>query len=252
MNKKRLLTLVSIGSLSLMLTACASPAIQEGWLHQHFRQWHPQAGDARLGTTGTQCFFCAPANEPEIRSVAPEAVQVADIGGDSDDDGVPDSMDECRNTLAGTPVDARGCTLDRDNDNDGVLDGNDQCPQTPRGAKVDGRGCWELRPLHFQSQGAHIERESRSILKEAVIILKENPQIKINIIGHADNSGKARLNKKLAEKRAVAVQRYLVKAGISKDRLTITNAGDSQPLADNKTKEGRAQNRRVELEPALR
>ena len=69
----------------------------------------------------------------------------------------------------------------------------------------------------------------------------------IEVEGHTDNVGKAEVNKKLSQKRADAVKDYLIKKGIEADRLSAIGYGSEQPIADNKTKEGRAQNRRVEF-----
>ena len=77
--------------------------------------------------------------------------------------------------------------------------------------------------------------------------MKENPGLHIQINGHTDNSGKAADNKTLSENRAKAVTNYLISKGIAQGRLTSKGFGDTQPVADNASPEGRAKNRRTEL-----
>ena len=71
--------------------------------------------------------------------------------------------------------------------------------------------------------------------------------MKVDIVGHTDNTGKADVNQKLSEKRANAVKAYLTKKGVAADRLTAKGAGLEQPVADNNSSAGRAKNRRVEF-----
>jgi OOP family OmpA-OmpF porin len=137
-----------------------------------------------------------------------------------------------------------------DSDKDGVTDNLDQCPNTPLGATVDARGCWtyEAKVL-FDINSAQIKSEAYPMLQEAVLIMKKNLDLKVEVDGHADSTGAAAYNMTLSEKRAEAVKKYFVDQGIDPDRLTTKGFGITQPAADNKTKEGRAKNRRVELTP---
>jgi outer membrane protein OmpA-like peptidoglycan-associated protein len=80
-----------------------------------------------------------------------------------------------------------------------------------------------------------------------VKILNEYPEANVSIDGHTDNVGVSVANLELSQKRADAVKAYLVNKGISAMRLTATGYGDSQPIADNKTKDGKAKNRRVDF-----
>ena len=80
------------------------------------------------------------------------------------------------------------------------------------------------------------------------MILKENPQIKVEIGGHTDGSGSEKANQIISEKRAQSAKKYLQdKFGISGDRMIVKGYGSTKPIADNKTKEGRSKNRRVEF-----
>ncbi|MBI4774103.1 MAG: OmpA family protein [Deltaproteobacteria bacterium] len=169
------------------------------------------------------------------------------LGRDTDRDGVPDDADKCPDTPAGAKVDEKGCPLD--SDGDGVYDHLDQCPDTPKGARVDERGCWSLGNVLFDFGKAKIKSSAHGYLDEVAETLKNNPSLTVEIAGHTDNVGSAKYNKKLSLRRAKAVANYLNKKGISMDRLPTTGHGFSQPVASNKTKDGRAKNRRTELHP---
>ena len=167
---------------------------------------------------------------------------------DSDGDGVTDNLDRCPNTSKGVTVDSQGCPLD--SDGDGVADYLDKCPNTPKGATVDVQGCWTYAAVvMFEFDSAEIKSEAYPMLNEAVLILKENPEIKIEIDGHTDNKGSAAYNMGLSERRAKSVMKYFVDNGVEAEQLTTKGFGFSKPAASNKTKEGRAKNRRVELTP---
>jgi OOP family OmpA-OmpF porin len=167
---------------------------------------------------------------------------------DSDGDGVTDDLDRCPDTPKGVTVDTKGCPLD--SDGDGVADYLDKCPNTPKGATVDARGCWTYAAVvMYDINSAEIKSEAYPMLDEAVSILKKNPEIKVEIDGHTDNTGSAAYNMNLSERRAKAVMKYFVDKGVEAERLSTKGFGFTKPAASNKTKEGRAKNRRVELTP---
>jgi OOP family OmpA-OmpF porin len=166
---------------------------------------------------------------------------------DSDGDGVYDNLDRCPNTPAGVNVDAQGCPLDTDGD--GVYDCFDECPDTPGGAKVNEQGCWVLDGVLFYTNEWNIKPDFYPNLDAVVAVLEQNPDLKIKIRGHTDSTGNPAYNMKLSEKRAIAVMNYLVKRGIDPKRLFAEGFGLTLPIADNDTVEGRAKNRRVELQP---
>jgi OmpA-OmpF porin, OOP family len=167
---------------------------------------------------------------------------------DSDGDGVPDKKDKCPNTPRNVNVDVFGCPLDADRD--GVADYLDQCPNTPMGATVDARGCWTYAAVVlFDINSAEVKSEAYPMLTEAVLILKKNPDLNVEIDGHTDNTGTAAYNMTLSVKRAEAIKDHLVTRGIDPSRLTTKGFGFTKPAASNKTKEGRAKNRRVEFTP---
>jgi OmpA-OmpF porin, OOP family len=87
-------------------------------------------------------------------------------------------------------------------------------------------------------------------LDEIITTLKESPETKFEVIGHADSTGEADYNQGLSERRAAAVAAYLTRGGVSPSRFTTSGRGEMDPVASNKTKEGRAKNRRVDLQSA--
>lgn len=137
-----------------------------------------------------------------------------------------------------------------DLDGDGVIDARDQCPGTPRGARVDESGCWRLRGLHFATDSYAIGSADEERLDAVAAVLHDNPKLRIRIEGHTDATGPEGYNQILSEKRAQAVKAYLIATGIDAGRLADTGRGESQPVASNATREGRAENRRIELSVA--
>jgi OOP family OmpA-OmpF porin len=165
---------------------------------------------------------------------------------DSDGDGVPDYLDQCPGTPKGAAVDKKGCLLD--SDGDGVPNSLDKCPNTPKGARVDERGCWAfLGTFLFGLNKSDLKPEVLPALNNAVNILRENPDLKVEIQGYTCNLGSAAYNQKLSEKRALSVYHYLVDRGIAKRRLSVKGYGLLNPAYSNDTEEGRAKNRRVEF-----
>lgn len=176
---------------------------------------------------------------------------------DTDGDGVPDYLDECPDTPSEAKghVDAKGCLLDTDKD--GVPDYLDECPTVP-GVKYN-KGCPELQKevktllqkamsgIEFETGKSVIKKQSFSILNQIAVTFIANPTYKVEIQGHTDNVGQAQMNKELSEKRAQAVRKYLIDAGVPATQLTAHGYGDERPIADNSTKAGRAKNRRVEF-----
>jgi outer membrane protein OmpA-like peptidoglycan-associated protein len=169
---------------------------------------------------------------------------------DSDGDGVVDRLDKCPNTPAGRKVDANGCELD--GDGDGVVDALDKCPNTPAGDKVDNQGCTLLKTIvlkgvNFDFNTAQLRADASAILDDAVAILKRYPALKVEVAGHTDSNGADAYNQRLSENRAKAVMDYFVGKGVDAAQLSAKGYGESEPVADNATADGRAQNRRVEL-----
>ena len=107
-----------------------------------------------------------------------------------------------------------------------------------------------LRGVHFDFNKYNIRPEDAAVLDDAAAALKNNPNMNVEVNGYCDSTGNADYNLKLSEKRADSVADYLEKDGIPAGRLTPHGYGKTNFVASNSTKEGRAQNRRVELVPA--
>ena len=213
----------------------------------------------------------------DSEDTCPDVAGIAKFNGcpDSDGDGIQDSEDECPNqagTLNGCPdrdgdgiKDAddqcptvagnlNGCP---DADGDGVRDSEDNCPQTA--GLTNNGGCPEIkeevkqvlelavRSIQFNSNSDVLKRSSYSSLDQVLQLMKDN-EFDLKLSGYTDNTGRAEYNLELSKRRAAAVKQYLVNGGIDEGRLTADGFGIANPIADNATAAGRAQNRRVELE----
>ncbi len=101
--------------------------------------------------------------------------------------------------------------------------------------------------IHFATGKADILPESQPVVAEIVSLLKKRPTLRVGVEGHTDNTGTAALNKTLSEARAKSVAAAVTAAGITANRLVSAGFGQERPIADNRTEEGRAKNRRVEI-----
>ncbi len=101
--------------------------------------------------------------------------------------------------------------------------------------------------IRFDVNKATIRPESMGVINEIVQLMNQHPELKFSIEGHTDSDGTAELNQNLSESRAKAVMDRMIEMGITSNRLTSTGHGQSKPMADNNTPEGKAQNRRVEF-----
>lgn len=110
------------------------------------------------------------------------------------------------------------------------------------------KGRWTTHGILFDVGSAKVRPESYGVLREIATVLKQNPDIRVRIIGHTDADGAEELNLKLSGERAAAVRGVLAKEfEIAEDRMEADGKGESQPVADNDTPEGKAKNRRVEF-----
>jgi OOP family OmpA-OmpF porin len=190
--------------------------------------------------------------DPNDKCPNTPAGQKVDASGcelDDDGDGVINRLDQCPMTPAGAKVDANGCELD--DDGDGVVNSKDQCPDTPKGDRVDSYGCsfkteLKLPGVVFETNKADLKAESLPVLDGAVATLKRYPELIVEVAGHTDNVGADATNLDLSKRRAATVLKYLQDNGVA-NSLKSRGYGERQPVASNKTDEGRQQNRRVVL-----
>ena len=173
---------------------------------------------------------------------------------DSDGDGINDEEDSC-STVAGL-LKYHGCPIP-DSDGDGVNDEEDSCVNEPGIPEL--HGCPPItqevktavdlaaKNIFYKLGSFELLPTSYVALDEVANILVENPNLLLDIEGHSDSIGAARVNKQLSSRRASAIFEYLVKKGIDPNRILTIGYGSEKPIANNGTEEGRAQNRRVEL-----
>ena len=194
---------------------------------------------------------------------------------DNDNDGIPDAADKCPNEPEDKDgfQDQDGCP-DPDNDADGVPDAKDKCPDQPetKNGYQDDDGCPDEIPakvkqftgviqgINFKVSSADLLPSSNATLNKAVAVLKEFPDLKMEIQGHTDDqkfikgkNQKFESNMELSQARAESVKAYFVKNGIDESRLTAKGYGDTMPvespegLKGAKLNAARAKNRRVEF-----
>ncbi len=150
---------------------------------------------------------------------------------------------------APAPVAAPDCST-LDSDNDGVNDCQDQCANTISGSKVDYQGCpvsLELKGVNFIVDSAELTVNAMAILDGVAASLISYPEKDdIEVHGHTSSEGSYAHNMGLSERRSQSVVDYLQMKGVT-NRLIARGYGESQPVADNNTEEGRSMNRRVEL-----
>ncbi|MDY8135124.1 OmpA family protein [Aquimarina sp. 2201CG5-10] len=211
-------------------------------------------------TAGTAEFNGCPDTDgdgiADPKDDCPTVAGIASLNGcpDADGDGITDANDGCPNEAG--PAANNGCPY-QDKDGDGVLDKDDNCVDVP--GTVANNGCPEVteevqktlneyaKTILFDSGKSSIKSESNSVLNDIVKILGEYPTAKFVIEGHTDSAGREASNQKLSDARANAVKNYLVENGIDQFRLSAIGYGENKPIATNKTRAGRAQNRRVEI-----
>jgi OOP family OmpA-OmpF porin len=173
---------------------------------------------------------------------------------DADGDGVTDKADKCPEVKG--PKENAGCPWP-DRDGDSVLDKDDKCPDVK--GTVANQGCPEVseeaikrlndyaKTILFDTAKSSFQKQTYPVLEAITSILKEYPNSKFSIEGHTDADGKDAANQTLSENRAAAVQAYLVEHGIAASRLSSVGYGETNPIDSNKTKAGKANNRRVEV-----
>ncbi len=135
-----------------------------------------------------------------------------------------------------------------DDDGDGVANNIDECPNTPKGVAVDSKGCAVTIALHvnFNFDKADVLPQYETQIDQVANFMKKYPVYKVALEGYTDSIGSEAYNLKLSDKRSAAVANVLKNKGVEASRISTSGYGEAKPVADNKTKEGRAENRRVE------
>jgi outer membrane protein OmpA-like peptidoglycan-associated protein len=183
---------------------------------------------------------------------------------DNDSDGLADGTDKCPNEPEDRDgyMDEDGCP-DPDNDGDGIADLQDKCPNEPEDmdGDADEDGCPDLyqnivitakkielkEKIFFATNSDVILKQSFGLMDEIYDALAKHPDLRVRIEGHTDNKGAYNYNKKLSQRRADSVKRYLTRKGIANDRLLSVGFGPDMPIDDNGSEQGRSNNRRVEF-----
>ncbi len=140
--------------------------------------------------------------------------------------------------------------VDGDDDGDGVLNSKDLCPNTPIGQAVNSDGCpLKIKlDINFKYDSAKVDVASQKLVQEYADFLNKYTNYSTKIVGHTDSAGSKAYNQKLSQKRATSVRDMLVEKGVDATRVSAVGKGELDPVADNSTAEGRAQNRRIEAE----
>ena len=143
-----------------------------------------------------------------------------------------------------------------DLDNDGVENSIDKCPDSSKELPINQDGCPDLVKM-FEKQVFHklfdagevkIRSDQTAVFDSIVKMLKMFPEVSVMVNGYTDDVGPDDGNLQLSQKRADAVKNYLASAGVAESRITSIGRGESNFMASNKTRNGREQNRRIELE----
>ena len=176
---------------------------------------------------------------------------------DGDADGILNRDDQCP-TVAGVAPD--GCPSDTDKD--GFLDSVDKCPTEAESKNgfEDDDGCPDeipdivktftgaIRGIEFDVNKDTIRPSSHDVLDQAAAILKDYPTLRVEVIGHTDDTGSRDHNLELSEKRASSVRSYLIAQGVDSTRIIARGAGPDEPLVAEKTRQARQKNRRIEFQ----
>lgn len=174
---------------------------------------------------------------------------------DSDKDGIHNGIDKCPKKAG--PADNNGCPID--SDGDGVADANDKCPMLA--GKPSNNGCPDVkiaeedasaieiaaRSVEFETGKSVLKNTSLKNLDQIAEIMAKYRKYKLRVEGHTDNTSNPEANQVLSEQRAKACYDYLISKDIKSRRLISKGYGESKPIADNETPQGRQQNRRVEF-----
>ncbi|WP_294350817.1 OmpA family protein [uncultured Sphingobacterium sp.] len=245
---------------------------QLNWVNQNFDgiQGGQYKNDLFTYIHGGLEFALGNGSKPALNNSNPVATLVNDYTLKYDDLKAQNDALNAKNQALQNQLDGLNSDL-KDDDGDGVANKYDKCPGTPSGVQVDGAGCPivvknetrvvekvvvteadrkvvadAIKNLEFDLGKATIRPTSYATLnKVAELLIEKNFSLKL--AGHTDNTGSRELNMRLSKERAESVKAYLVSQGANASRIEATGYGPDQPIASNKTADGRQQNRRVEF-----
>jgi outer membrane protein OmpA-like peptidoglycan-associated protein len=163
--------------------------------------------------------------------------------GDEDDDGVFDRRDRCPDTPPNTPVHHNGCPLKEYPSSMPMAEPEPE----PMPAQSEVIVLSDLGAVLFAFDSAELTEAARTQLNAIVGKLQGADVVSIRVVGHTDSVGTDAYNQGLSERRARSAADYLIAQGVPAGNLTTEGVGESQPVADNGSDAGRAQNRRVEI-----
>lgn len=199
---------------------------------------------------------------PEVKGVKSDDPEKNGCPPDRDGDGIIDDEDACPDLKGVKSDDPKENGCPPDTDGDGIRDDADACPTEKGKADPDPQknGCPTLvrvtekeivilQQVQFKTGSDVILKASDDLLDQVSAVLREHPEITlIEIQGHTDNRGGAAFNKKLSERRAKSVRKWIIERGqVDGERLEAKGYGMDKPLAENTTEEGRQLNRRVQF-----
>lgn len=184
----------------------------------------------------------------DIEDECPNIYGLMEFNGcpDTDNDSIPDHIDAC--PMIKGLAQFNGCP---DTDGDGIQDSEDECPEEPGTAENNGCPVYEkvefATHIGFKSGKAKLTQDSYQYLDQLVQLMNDNPDCWVKLDGHTDSTGSDAINNKLSQDRVDSIKFYLVDKGINPNRIVARGHGSSMPIAPNDTAEGRAKNRRVEI-----
>jgi OmpA-OmpF porin, OOP family len=234
--------------------------LTRGWGTPAFRAFLSVEWIAPFLEQAARPIVAPPPPPPETPAPLPVPVPVPVPAPDRDADGITDDKDACPDEAGPASTDplANGCPADRDSD--GIVDETDACPDAPGPADPDARrnGCPLARieqgqikildGIRFGVNSAVVLRDSEPTLLAVAALLKQHREIvKLRIEGHSDDRGEMNHNRELSFRRAAAVEKWFVGAGLDKKRFEAKGFGPVRPIAPNQTDSGREANRRVEF-----
>jgi outer membrane protein OmpA-like peptidoglycan-associated protein len=220
----------------------------------------PDAEDSCVSIPGSPRWHGCPVPDSDLDGVNDESDSCKSVPGparyhgcpipDTDLDGVNDEEDSCKNTPGSEKY--HGCPIP-DRDQDGINDELDKCPDLAGPAENQGcpvaainkRAQLLAASIMFKSNSTELTKNSYPAIRELADSLKTNPDMALLIEGHTDNTGAPAYNMTLSIDRGNAVKKVLLSLGIAENRIQVHGYGDTRPIANNTTKAGKAQNRRV-------